>query len=273
MACRLHRVDVSPQEEKLPAVLFLLPLDHFFHLPGRIAAAGILHAVGGDNKKSVFRHILGPGVLMDVSDVVDGSADGVQQGGAAPDLIVLLSERLDLVELEAVVEHLHLGVKEHRGDVGLAGLPLLLLQHGVEAADGVPLQALHGAAAVQDKDQFRSVLFHCKTPYAVFVSYKHSIGGFGCYGVACRATFVTGSALAVAALGADAGFVERNAAQGAAVDLVVGIELSRGGVDAAGKGDLGDVELVLQQIVDNFKAAPHNLARAFGQRFCLIRKL
>ena len=26
-------------------------------------------------------------------------------------------------------------------------------------------------------------------------------------------------------------------------------------------------------IVKEIKAAPHNLARAFGQRFCLIRKL
>lgn len=77
MARRLHHVDVGPQEEKLPAVLFLLTLDHLLYPPGGVAAAGVLHAVGGNDEKGVLRYILGPGILMDVADVVDGPADGV----------------------------------------------------------------------------------------------------------------------------------------------------------------------------------------------------
>lgn len=87
MARCLYRVDVGPQEEKFPAVLFLLTLDHLLYPPGGVAAAGVLHAVGGNDEKGVLRYILGPGILMDVADVVDGPTDGIQQGGAAPDIV------------------------------------------------------------------------------------------------------------------------------------------------------------------------------------------
>ena len=151
MACRLYCIDVGPQEEKLPAVFLLLVLDHFFHPSGRVAAAGVLHAVGGDNKKSALWHILGPGILMDVANMVDGSADGIQQGGAASDIVLLFCDGLHLAHLHPVVEHLGLIIEEDGGNKGLARLLLLLFDHGVEAADGVALQPLHGATAVQDE--------------------------------------------------------------------------------------------------------------------------
>ena len=104
---------------------------------------------------------------MDVADVVDGSADGVQQGGAAPDIVLLVGDGLNLFQRHPVVEHLGLIVEEDSGDVSLARLLFLLFEHGVEAADGVPLQPLHGAAAVQDEHQFRQILLHEKSPYTV----------------------------------------------------------------------------------------------------------
>ena len=66
------------------------------------------------------------------------------------------------------MEHLGLIVKEDGGDEGLAGLLLLLFDHGVEAADGVTLKPLHGAAAVQDENQLCQIVLHKKSPYAVF---------------------------------------------------------------------------------------------------------
>ena len=174
VARRLHRVDVGPKEEELPAVLFLLPLDHFFHPLGRIAAAGILHAVGGDNKKSVFRHIHGPGILMDIADMVDSLADGIQQGGAAPNIVLFLRDRLDIAHLHPVMEHLGLVVEENSGDKGLAGLLLLLFDHGVEAADGVVLQPLHGAAAVQNEYQFLKFFF-IKIPLCCVVWFTSTV--------------------------------------------------------------------------------------------------
>ena len=66
-----------------------------------------------------------------------------------------------------VMEYLALVIEEDGGDVSFAGFLFLLFDHGVEAADGVPLQPLHGAAAVQDENKFRQILFHNKSPYAV----------------------------------------------------------------------------------------------------------
>ena len=104
---------------------------------------------------------------MDVADVVDGPADGIQQGGAAPDIVLLFRDGPDLLQGYPVVEHLGLVIEEDGRNEHLARLLLLLFDHGVEAADGVPLQSLHGAAAVQDEHQFRQILLHKKSPYSV----------------------------------------------------------------------------------------------------------
>ena len=162
-----HRVDVGPKEEKLPAVLLLLALDHLLDPLGGVTAAGIFHAVGGDDEYGVLGHILGRGILVDVSDVVDSSADGIQQGGAAPDIVLLVGDGPDFAHLHPVVEHFGPVIKEDGGDKCLALLLFLLFDHGVETADGVPLQPLHGTATVQDENKFRQILLHDKSPYAV----------------------------------------------------------------------------------------------------------
>ena len=59
----------------------------------------------------------------------------------------------------------------------------------------------------------------------------------------------------IAALRADAVFIQRNAAQRAAVNLVLGLEFCGSCIDAAGKGNLCDVQLILQEIVDNLNHA------------------
>ena len=87
-----HRVYVGPQEEKLPPVLLCMPADHALHPFRGIAPAGIFHPIRGDDKQGVFRDIFRPGILVDVSDVVDSAAHRVQQGGAASDKIFLLGD-------------------------------------------------------------------------------------------------------------------------------------------------------------------------------------
>ena len=77
-----------------------------------------------------------------------------------------------------------LAVEEHGGDQRLARLLFLLCDHGVEAADGVLFQPRHGAAAVQNENQF----CHRKNPpsfdYALMVVRpKEGL-------VACQATFI-----------------------------------------------------------------------------------
>ena len=80
----LHRVDISTQEEELPPIFLLMMTDHLPDMMGGIAETGILHAVSGDDEQCVFRYVLAPGVFVDIPDVLDGSADSVQQSSAAP---------------------------------------------------------------------------------------------------------------------------------------------------------------------------------------------
>lgn len=167
MACCLHRIHVGSQEEKLPAVLLLLPPDHFPYPLGRVAAAGILYAVSDDDEESALRNVFRPGVLVDASDVMDGATDGVQQGGTATDIVLLFRDGQDLAYVYPVMEHLDLVIKEDGGDKSLSWFFLLLFDHGIEATDGVFLQPLHGAATVQNEHQFCQILPHKKSPYAV----------------------------------------------------------------------------------------------------------
>ena len=66
------------------------------------------------------------------------------------------------LEVHPVVEDLALVVEEDGGQDGLPLLPLLPLQQGVKAPDGVLLQPRHGAAAVQNEDDLGQTLFHEK---------------------------------------------------------------------------------------------------------------
>lgn len=115
-----YRVDVDTQGEKFPAILLLLALEHLFDLLGRIVEASVLHDVDGDDEHGVLRHILEPGVLVAVADVVDGPADGIHQGGVAPDIVLLVGDGLDVAHLHPVAEHLGLVIKENIGDKSLS---------------------------------------------------------------------------------------------------------------------------------------------------------
>ena len=63
--------------------------------------------------------------------------------------------------------------------------------------------------------------------------------------------------LFISALGADTLLVQSNSAQGAAVNLAAGGVFLGGGIDAAGKGELGNIQLILQQIINNLDHAFH----------------
>ena len=116
--------------------------------------------------------------------MVNGPAHGIQQGRAAAGEILLFSHGRHLLQRQAVMDDHALVVEQHGGNQRLARFPLLLVDHGVEAADGVRLQPRHGAAAIQDKNQF----CHNENPpsfvYAVIVAHRKE--GL----VACWATFI-----------------------------------------------------------------------------------
>ena len=156
----LHGVDVGPEEEKLPAVLLLFLPHHGLHFIAAVAMAGVFHAIGRDDKDGVLRTIFLPGVFVDVGDMVDRAADGVDQCGPTADKVLAIRHRLDLPHVHPVVDDRAVVGEKHRGDDGLPLRLLLALDHAVEAADGVGLQAGHGAALVENEHHFRQVLFH-----------------------------------------------------------------------------------------------------------------
>ena len=160
VSCRLNCVNVGAEEQKLPAVLFLLTLDHFLDLIAVIPAACILHSVSRDDEHRMLRHILSSCILMDISDVVDCSADSIQKGGAAPHRVVLIGHRLDVLDAHTVMNNLAGVVEENSGDESFALSLFLFLDHGVEASDGVSLKPTHRAAAVKNEYDLRQVLSH-----------------------------------------------------------------------------------------------------------------
>ena len=98
------------------------------------------------------------------------AADGVQQGSATADTVLAVGHWLDLPEIHAVIDHFAVVAEQHCGEQRLARLLLLLFHHGVEAADGVVLQPGHGAAAVQNEDDFSQILVHKNNPLSCFVT-------------------------------------------------------------------------------------------------------
>ena len=102
--CGFDGVDVCPEEDEFPAVFFFLALDHFSDPFGGVFVAGVFVAVGGDDEEGLFRAIFFAGVLVDVSDVVDSSTDGVKEGGAAAGIVFLIGQGFDARERDAVVD-------------------------------------------------------------------------------------------------------------------------------------------------------------------------
>ena len=107
-----------------------------------------------DDEKHVIGHVFRPDVAMDVSNVLHGSAHGVEKRRAAGNLIVLSGKRGDLENVHPVMKDDALLIEKNGGKKNRSPGLLLLFQHGVESADGVGLQPEHGAAAVENEDKF-----------------------------------------------------------------------------------------------------------------------
>ena len=95
---------------------------------------------------------------MNVADVLDRIANGVEERRAAAREVFAPRQRRDLPDGHAVVNDLYLVVEEHGGNEDVRAFFLLAAQHAVETADGVRFQARHRAAAVEDEYEFRPAL-------------------------------------------------------------------------------------------------------------------
>ena len=90
---------------------------------------------------------------MDVADVMNGTADGVVQGGTPPNPILFPGHFFDVLNLHPVVKHFTDVVEQYRGSIDRSVLGFLLF-------DGVAFQPRHRPAPVGNKDQFCNVVFH-----------------------------------------------------------------------------------------------------------------
>ena len=133
---------------------------------------------------------------MDIADVMDRTADGIQKSSAAPGGIVPVGHRLNIPDVYPVVNYLAHIIEKDSRDKSFAVCFLLLLDHGVKTADGVCLKAAHGAAAVKDENDLCQILSHnqnlqIKTVTAWPSPYSHSIEKIVFGLVAWQATFRT----------------------------------------------------------------------------------
>ena len=77
-SCLSGCIDIGAQKDKRPTVLFLLPLNHGFEPFVGVLAAGILHTVSSNHKQGLLGAILLTGMLMDISNMMDGTANRIQ---------------------------------------------------------------------------------------------------------------------------------------------------------------------------------------------------
>lgn len=162
-------VYVGTQEEEFPAVSFLLPFHHLLHPVVGILVARVFHPVRRDHKDRFLRTILLPGIFVNIPDMTDRTADGIQQSRAAANIIILLCDFRYFIQGYAVMKHLSFVIEQHRGHQHIAFRLPLFFQHTVVSADRIALQPAHGTAAVQDHHQFSQILFHCVHPPVFFI--------------------------------------------------------------------------------------------------------
>ena len=75
----LNCIDVCAQENEFPTVLFLLSFYHFLDTSCTVTMATILHTVRDDDENRMLWHIFWARILVNVADVMNGLADGIQQ--------------------------------------------------------------------------------------------------------------------------------------------------------------------------------------------------
>ena len=152
-AGRRHGVDVRAKEEEFPAFL-LLNLDKLAHFIAGEAAAGVFQAIGHDDEERAGGYVFGAYVAMNIADMLHGVAHGIEQGRTAGNLIVLFCKLGDAGDIATIVDDRAFIVEKHRGDEHGRTALLLFFEHGVEAAYGIGFEPEHGAAAVEDEDEF-----------------------------------------------------------------------------------------------------------------------
>ena len=101
---------------------------------------------------------------MYMTDMLNGAAHSVQQSSHTAYIIILAGHGYDFLNISTIMKCLHLAIKQDGSYHCLTGLLFLLFNHRIETTNGICLQARHGTAAIQNKNQFSCILFHIVPP-------------------------------------------------------------------------------------------------------------
>ena len=146
---------VGGEEDEFPA-LGALFADEVGDVEFGVFVAGVFMAVSedGDDDFAGFGFVRAGG--EGAGHFGQGAADGIEEGGAASGEEGGGGEVRDFGQGDGLVEDFVLVIEEDEGEAGgiAAGFAALGGEEGVEAADGVVGDGLHGTGAVEDEGDF-----------------------------------------------------------------------------------------------------------------------
>ena len=154
---------VGSEKEDLPVVFLRLVADHLADFLDVVIAGGVFITVGVDGDDDLARSVFFRRLSELLADVVDGAADGIEQGGATPGHVAGGVERAHFLQRCAVGMQEVFIVEEHEREVGFTGSFLLFLEEGVETGDGGFGERAHGARAIENISDFCKVFIHTPT--------------------------------------------------------------------------------------------------------------
>ena len=160
----LHCINIGTQEKEFPILLFLLFFDQPFDRSHGEFFTGVLHTISCDHEHRVLWHIIFAHNGMYMADMLNGAAHSVQQSSHTAYIIILAGHWCDFLNISTIMKCLHFAIKQDSSYHCLTGLLFLLFNHRIEAANGIRLQARHGTATIQNKNQFSCILFHFVPP-------------------------------------------------------------------------------------------------------------
>ena len=143
-----NRINICAKKEKFPSIFFFLSFDHLLYFINAINVACIFHSISHDDKNGMLRYIFRARIFVDISNVMDSTADRIQESRTAVHRIIVFCHRGNLLHLYSVIKDFTVIVKKHGRNQRLPCLSFLLFNHRIEAAYGIHFQSAHGSAAI-----------------------------------------------------------------------------------------------------------------------------
>ncbi len=150
--CITYGGQIGTQEDELPVSLLLLGLDHCLNLSLGELLAGVFLSVGDDDHDNAVGPRFGGHLGQTLVKVVDPPPHGIEERRTGARDKGLSGEFLHIGDGGELADDFIgiLGVELDKGEGGLAGFGLLFLEEGIESADDVVTDGLHGAGTVED---------------------------------------------------------------------------------------------------------------------------